>query len=116
MLCLTSPRNLLRVPPSIGLFVGSFRFVMLAAEPVLAVVSPAPADDRFGWTRGDADSRYVGWTSFQDELGTGTVGDPNPVIFLIRPLTVRPWDRVASSGRPDQLARSSPVAGVSIRL
>jgi len=86
MLCLTSPRNLLRVPSSIGLFVGSLLFVMLAAEPVLAVVSPAPADDRFGWSRGDANSQYVGWTSFQDELGTGGAFDPiNPVILDTTP-------------------------------
>lgn len=85
MLCLTSVRNLLSAPLSIGLSVGSLLFVVLAADPLLAEVSPAPLDDRFGWTRGDADSRYVGWTSFQDEAGTGMVFDPQPVVLDTTP-------------------------------
>jgi len=61
--------------------------LLLAAFPLTCYgeVSPAPLDDRFGWSRGDAHAHYVGWTSFQDERGDGSLFDPDPVVLDTTP-------------------------------
>lgn len=59
--------------------------VLTALKPAVAEIAPAPLDDRFGWTRGDTNAHHVGWTSFQDELGTGAAFDFEPVVLDTTP-------------------------------
>ena len=83
--------------------------LILSNSSLVAELVPSPSDPRFGWSRVEPGAHHVGWTSFQDEAGTGLPFDVEPIILDTTPdsMTVGSTGQVRESGTSNALVSGS---------